>query len=219
MTTELKIMIAIGVFTLSLFAGGVWWMSKVQNPANVMVASETLIPADAASLGPTDAPLIIVEFGDYQCPSCSSAHPAIKALLAEHPNQIRFVFRHFPLMQHPYAVVAAQAAEAAGAQGKYWEMHNWLYEHQNEWSASSNPQPLFSTAATSLGLNVTTFDQAMQAKTATNKIQQGLADGTNIGVDATPTFYLNGRKFSGSMADLKAAVEKNLSNLAPPKAS
>lgn len=214
MTTELKIMLAIGVFTLSLFGGGIYWMSQVQNPANTVVPIEKLISTDSSSTGPTNAPVTLVEFGDYQCPSCSTASVAIKALLAQYPNQVRFVFRHFPLTQHQHAQLAAQAAEAAGTQGKYWEMHNWLYEHQAEWSASSNPQALFSGAATTLGLDMAAFNQSLQNKAFTGKIQQGIADGVSIGVDSTPTFYLNGRQFQGSMADLKIAIEKTLSSSA-----
>lgn len=210
MTTELKIMLAIGVCTLGLFAGGIYWMSQVQNPANVAVAPEKLITADSQTIGPATAPVTLVEFGDYQCPSCSTANTTVKAILAQHPDKIRFVFRHFPLTQHQHAQLAAQAAEAAGVQGKYWEMHHWLYEHQAEWSESTNPQSLFSAAAGTLGLNVESFNQTIQNKTHAGKIQQGVADGMSIGVDSTPSFYLNGKPFQGSMAQLKAAIEQQL---------
>jgi len=210
MTTELKIMIAIGVCTLGLFAGGIYWMSQVQNPANVAVATEKLITSESQSIGPTDAVVTLVEFGDYQCPSCGTANQAVKGLLAEYPDQLRFVFRHFPLTQHQHSTLAAQAAEAAGAQGKYWEMHNWLYENQALWSANANPLTLFSGAATTLGLDVTAFNQAIQNKTHSGTIQQGLADGMSIGVDSTPTFYINGKPFQGSMAQLKSAIEQNI---------
>ena len=203
-------MLAIGVCTLGLFAGGIYWMSQVQNPANVEVAIEKLITPESQSIGPATAPVTLVEFGDYQCPSCSTANPAIKALIAQYPDKIRFVFRHFPLTQHQHATLAAQAAEAAGAQGKYWEMHNWLYEHQAEWSANANPLALFSGAATTLGLDVTAFNQAIQNKTHSGRIQQGLSDGMSIGVDSTPSFYLNGKPFQGSMAQLKTTIEERI---------
>ena len=137
----------------------------------------------------------IVEFGDYQCPSCGAAYPIIKQLQTENPNDIALTYRNFPLTQlHANAQQAAEAAEAAGKQGKYFEMHDKLYETQKEWSTLSNPLDTYVFYAKGLGLDQDKFKQDIEAESYKQVIETDVADGTALGVNATPTFYINGKK-------------------------
>ena len=147
--------------------------------------------------GKTDSKVVLVEYGDYQCPGCGAAYQPIKDVTEKYKDQIAFVFRNFPLTSlHPNARAAAAAAEAAGLQGKYWEMHNMLYEGQNSWgSLSSNDRTAFFTDyAKNLGLDTATFTTDLTADTVGQKINYDIAIGKQIGVNATPTFYLGGNK-------------------------
>ncbi|MEO7617450.1 MAG: thioredoxin domain-containing protein [Candidatus Saccharibacteria bacterium] len=137
----------------------------------------------------------IVEFGDYQCPSCGAAYPIIKQLQSENANDISLIFRNFPLPQlHANALTAAEAAEAAGKQGKYFEMHDKLYETQKDWSTLSNPLDTFVSYAKDLGLDQDKFKQDIEAENYKAIIDTDVADGNALGVNATPTFYINGKK-------------------------
>jgi protein-disulfide isomerase len=208
MTTELKTMIGIGIATLGLFVGGIWWASQYQNPALKAADPARLTRADSPRIGSASAKVTLVEFGDYQCPSCATANPTVKAVMAKYPNEVTFVFRHFPLSQHATAPLAAEAAEAAGAQGKYWEMHNMLYEKQTEWASANAPLDIFTKYAEQLGLNVDQFKTAVTSNSAAGKIQQDSADGSSLGVNSTPTFYINGYPLTGSLQELSATIEK-----------
>jgi protein-disulfide isomerase len=210
MTTELKTIIGIGTLTIGLFIGAIWWMSQGQSPAGGQADPNRLITSDSPRIGSASAKVTLVEFGDYQCPSCAVSHPVVKELLEANPAQVSFVFRHFPLSQHPLAPLAAEAAEAAGEQGKYWEMHNALYERQTEWSVSADPLKVFESYAQTIGLDVAKFTAAINSNKFAGKIQQGLADGNNLGVNATPTFYINGQEYTGTTGGLKQAIQKIL---------
>ncbi len=206
MTNELKVIITIGIATVGLFIGTIWWMTS-QNPDSKIADPALLQRADSHQTSTNSAQVTLVEFGDFQCPSCAAVHPGVKALLAKYPTQLKFVFRNFPLSIHQNAAIAAEAAEAAGAQGKYWEMHDWLYEHESDWNNSTQPQEVFATQAKALGLNVDQFNKALADHTFAKFIQQDIADGNNVGVDATPTFYLNGKKMKNSLNELEAKID------------
>jgi protein-disulfide isomerase len=150
----------------------------------------------------------IVEFGDYQCPSCGAAYPIIKQLQTENANDISLIFRNFPLPQlHANAITAAEAAEAAGKQGKYFEMHDKLYETQKEWSTLSNPLDTFVSYAKGLGLDQNKFKQDVEAENFKAIIDTDVADGNALGVNATPTFYINGKKIdSFAYPNLRDAI-------------
>ncbi len=144
--------------------------------------------------GPADAKVVLVEFGDYQCPSCGAAYPVLKnEILPQFNNKIRFVFKNFPLTQiHKNAMAGANAAEAAGAQGKYWEMHDALYEHQTEWSTASDPTPFFAQYASNLGLDSNRLVSEVKAQKYKDVIQKDMDLGNDLKVQGTPTFYVNG---------------------------
>lgn len=147
--------------------------------------------------GKADSKVVLVEYGDYQCPGCGAAYQPIKDVVEKYKGQMAFVFRNFPLTSlHPNARAAAAAAEAAGLQGKYWEMHDKLYEGQDSWKElSSNDRTTFFTDyAKNLGLDQTKFQADLTAANVSQKINYDMAIGKQLGVNATPTFYLGGKK-------------------------
>jgi protein-disulfide isomerase len=146
--------------------------------------------------GKTDSKVKLMEYGDFQCPTCSLYYPVVKEVYAKYQDKIAFQFRNLPLTQlHNHAFAAARAAEAASMQGKFWEMHDMLYEGQNGWSGSSSPTNTFKQYAKNLGLNETKFmdDFASSSvnKTINNDIDAFKATESDM---ATPTFFLNGKK-------------------------
>jgi len=158
--------------------------------------------------GPADAPLTLVEYGDYQCPYCGAAYPVVKRLQKTLGHKLRFVFRNFPLTQaHPYAMVAAQAAEAAALQGKFWEMHDQIYEHQEFLEPEILP-----VWAKKLGLNVEKFGDDLGLESVAKRIKEDRGSGIRSGVNGTPTFFINGQRHDDSpdFAMLLAALEETL---------
>lgn len=158
----------------------------------------------------TDAKVNLVEFGDYQCPACGAYHTIVKQLLTDMPGKINFIFRNFPLPQHKNSTISSLAAEAAGMQGKFWQMHDKIYENQNSWSDSTNAKDIFIGYADSLGLNVEKFKLNLDSKALSDKVKSDSNDGTLAKVNSTPTFYLNGTKLDnpGGLDDLKKIVEE-----------
>jgi len=156
--------------------------------------------------GPVDAPVTLLEYGDYECPYCGLAHPIVRAVQQEMGNTLRFVFRHFPLTTvHPYAELAAEAAEAAGAQRKFWAMHDLLYENQQQ----LDPPHLLAYAE-SLGLNLKRFGGDLGQHVYAPKIREDFLSGVRSGVNGTPTFFINGVRHDGpwDFATLLAAVQQ-----------
>lgn len=144
--------------------------------------------------GASSAPLQLVEYGDYQCSYCGQAYPAIKAAQQALGDKLTFVFRNFPLPEaHPNAQKAAVAAEAAAAQGKFWEMHDALYEHQNHLDAAH-----LLSYAQELGLDITQFKSDLHKSSVVAKIEADFESGIRSGVNGTPSFFVNGQKYEGS---------------------
>jgi protein-disulfide isomerase len=144
--------------------------------------------------GPASATVTLEEFSDFQCPACGGLEPALRSVVKDYGDRIRLVFRNFPLQMHKYAFIAARAAEAAGQQGKFWEMHDMLYDNQKEWSDSMEPRVQFDAYATRLGLDVQRFRNDMARQELAERINADLQRGNTLGVKGTPTVYLNGRE-------------------------
>lgn len=142
----------------------------------------------------------LVEYGDYQCPICGTFYPVVKQVVEKYHDQITFQFSNLPLPQlHPNTMAASRAAEAAGLQGKYWEMHDLLYTNQNAWATSSNAQAIFESYAQQLGLNLTQFKKDYASQKVNAAINADIAKFKKTGDDeATPTFYLNGDKLDNT---------------------
>jgi protein-disulfide isomerase len=158
--------------------------------------------------GPENAPVTLVEYGDYQCPYCGGAYPILKALQEDFRDQLRFVFRHFPLAQiHPLAEPAAETAEYAGSKAQFWEMHDGLYENQPRLGV-----PLFFELAQDLGLSQDGLRDALENHEFLPRIRRDFMGGVKSGVNGTPSFFINGVRHEGSWGyeDLAAAIESQL---------
>jgi protein-disulfide isomerase len=156
--------------------------------------------------GPADAAVTLVEYGDYECPYCGAAYPIIKAVQSRMADRLRFVFRNFPISTtHPHAEEAAEAAEAAAVQGRFWEMHDLLYENQRR----LRDQDLLGYAET-LGLDVERFDRELADHTHAERVHEDFMSGVRSGVNGTPTFYVNGARYDDSYDSetLLAALER-----------
>ena len=145
--------------------------------------------------GPEDAPLTLVEYGDFQCPSCGEAYPIVKAVQKHFGDRLCFAFRHYPLPQHAMAEPAAEAAEAAAAHDKFWEMHDALYENQADLSTD-----LIASLAGDLQLNETAMEKAMEQHKFGKHIEADISSGDQSGVEGTPTFYINGKQHEGAFS-------------------
>ena len=197
--------IIFSVIVVVVLGGLVAWARIANPPIDVSnVESNSIVAASVHNgniadhtTGSETNKILLVEYGDYQCPSCAGAHPNIKTILDEYGDDITFVFRNFPLTSmHPNARAAAAAAEAAGLQDKFWEMHDMLYEKQNDWSSldASERTIIFNSYATSLGLDLDKFETDFAGEDVNKKISFDLALGKKVGTTATPTFFLNGDK-------------------------
>jgi len=169
-------------------------MSKLKPP----------VGANDHAQGPANAPITVVEYGDYECPYCGEAYPITKELQKRLGNKLRFVFRNFPLAEmHPHAEHAAEAAEAAGAQGKFWEMHDMLYEHQDALEDAD-----LALYAKALKLDVPRFIKDMENHTHVERVRSDFTSGVRSGVNGTPTFFINGTRHDGpfDLSSLLAAI-------------
>ena len=160
-------------------------------------SSELTLPVSAERdhiQGPADAPVTLLEYGDYECPYCGAAYPILKQVQEQMGDRLRFVFRNFPITtSHPHSEQAAEAAEAAASQGKFWEMHDRLYEHQQQLS-----DPDLHDHAEQLGLDVAKFDRELVDHVHADRVREDFMSGVHSGVNGTPTFYLNGSRYDGS---------------------
>ena len=155
--------------------------------------------------GNLDADLVIIEYGDYQCPYCGAAYPILKELMKEFGSQIKFVFRNFPLSEmHEYARAAALAAEAANLQGKFWEMHDAIYENQEDLN-----EAFLLELAEKLKLDLPKFKKDIDSTELADRVDADFESGVVSGVNGTPSFYVNGKKFDGGAEDLIDLLKEN----------
>jgi protein-disulfide isomerase len=155
------------------------------------------LPAHA--IGPENAAVTLEEFGDYQCPPCGIMFPEVKKIEAEYGDKIRFIFRQNPLPQiHKFAITAAHAAEAAGMQGRFWAMHDKLYENQKVWEKADDPRATFIEYARSIGIDVDRFTKDLSSEEADNRLVEDHKRAAALGVTGTPTFFVNGRELKGN---------------------
>jgi protein-disulfide isomerase len=182
---------------------GLWFEGcRLRVPA-AMNLSVVVGKSDHA-LGPEDAPVTLVEYGDYQCPYCADAHSMIKSIAKSMGSQLRFVFRHMPLIEmHPFAQHAAEAAEAAAAQGKFWQMHAAIYAHQSELGSV-----LLHHLAAGLQLDMPRFEADLEARRYRPRVKRDFMGGMRSGVAATPAFFINGNRYDGALdvASMMSAV-------------
>jgi protein-disulfide isomerase len=161
-------------------------------------------------LGNPDAPVTLEEFGDFQCPPCGMLSGPINQLEQDYRPRLRVIFRHFPLTMHRHAREAALASEAAGQQGRFWQMHDVLYREQTVWSEAADVRPLFDAYAGTLGLKIDRFNKDMESDEVKRRVDADHLRGTALGITITPTLFINDRALpnaSLSPASLRAAVE------------
>ena len=171
------------------------------------VVKKVDVPADAASFGPAMGKVTIVEWSDFQCPYCARSAPLVEQIRQAYPKDVRFVFRNFPLPMHPDAAMAARAGVAAQAQGKFWQMHDWMYAHQRELDRAS-----LEKAAASLGMDVARFKAALDSPATEARVAADTQAAQTVGVSATPTFFVNGREHVGGMPfeALKSEIDREI---------
>lgn len=211
MTQEAKIISFIWGVTILIIVGAAILLGKNSPQQTQQVDQALLVRSNSNKISSASGKVTLVEFGDFQCPSCAAAHPYVKQILEDNRGEVAFVFRNFPLAQHQNARIAAQAAEAAGSMGKYWEMHDMLFENQNVWAEDNNALGIFVEYAQKLEMDVNKFKQSVENNKFADKIAQDQSDGNALGVNSTPTFFINGQKYSGGFNDLKTAVDKAMS--------
>lgn len=202
----------------SVLAGlvlSVWSLTKLVGPAGVGEAN--LLDAVSAAdwvRGGQGSKNILVEYSDFQCPACKSYHPWLQQLVKEHGEDFRMVYKHFPLPQHENAKLAAYASEAAGKQGKFWEMHDLLFEHQEKWAEAGDAEEIFSQYAASLGLDLARFKQDRDSSSAKEEVEKDYDSGVMNGIKATPSFFFNGQKIQPrNYNDFVDLIKKNSESL------
>jgi protein-disulfide isomerase len=204
MSNETKIIAGIGLITILLVIGGAILFGNTAGTQKasekITVDQQKLLIAHASEVkGAKDAKVTIVEFSDFQCPACGTLNPIVEKIRTDYKDTVRFVFRHYPLPMHKNSKIAAYAAEAAGEQGKFFEMVNELFSNQKEWSESTEPLTYFGKYAQKLHLNEEQFKQDVTSKKYEKKIQQDITDGDKLGIEATPTFFINNEKITGGL--------------------
>jgi protein-disulfide isomerase len=177
------------------------------------VSADTAKLSDGNYLGPKDSKVTVVEFGDYQCPACAKYHPVLKnEILPQYDGKIKFVFLNYPLPIHKNGQAASQAAEAAGLQGKFWQMHDLLYEKQAEWEKEKDPTKKFEEYAKQIGIDINQYQQDYASQKVADIINNQAALGDAFNIPGTPTFFVNGVQVNNKNGsdDLKQAIEKAL---------
>jgi protein-disulfide isomerase len=216
MSRELVLLLSIGIpiFALILFAA----MRVTSDQEAALARSSTtldtsqLVHPDSPTLGPSDAPVTLVEFLDPECEGCRAAYPLVKELLNSYEGQVRLVVRYVP--RHNNSTLAAIATEAAGAQGQYWEMQELLFQTQPDWGEQTTSQrEAFIGYAGTLGLDVEQFTADLENPTYAAKVERDLQDSLTLGIEGTPTFYVNGRLVTPLSEDtLQRMIEEALPN-------
>ena len=196
------------LLVLGVALGSAWYLKRsATEPGSVTKSSAPASPIANAStavvpgaepphtLGPANAPAQLEEFGDFECPPCGLLHPILEEMHKEFGDQLRITFREFPLVPtHQHALAAASAAEAAGLQGKFWEMHDLIYENQKSWHETFDVRPIFEGYAKQIGLNIERYKTDVNSSAVAERIFQDGKRGHSLGVKGTPTVFLNGRE-------------------------
>jgi len=226
MRKEIKILALIGVLVMvAAVIGANYYRESAQSKRRpTATADNRLVRPDSPSLGPADAPVTLVEFLDPECESCGAFSPVVKKILKDYGGKVRLMVRYMPF--HPNSRLAAAYTEAAGEQGKYWEMQEVLFRRQPEWgeihghgaqaaaTARREPAPvLFERYAAELGLDVERVRAAIAENRYASKVERDMKDGQSLGVSKTPTFFVNGRMLMRfSQQDLKSLIDEELKN-------
>lgn len=222
LTGEAKALIGIGLATLIILVGGIFLVSN-SSPTAIDTTTQkadpkVLVKADSYKKEIKNAKVTVVEFLDFECEACRAAHPTVKLLHEEYKDKVTFVVRYFPLPGHKKSRLAATVADAAGKQGKFWEMHDMLFDNQGEWGneasnvSDETTKEIFLKYAQELNLDTEKITQAYEDKSIADKIQRDINDGNAVGVNGTPTFFINS-SFAGnvmSYEEFKSKIDAEL---------
>ena len=221
MKKEVIILLAVvAIIAIAGVVGASYYRESVQKaPQAGVTQRQELVRSDSATIGPADAKVTIVEFYDPECEACASFHPSVKALLKEFEGKVRYVARYAPF--HKNAKIAAIYTEAAGEQGKYWDMQQKLFEKQGDWGEKHGeaavatpvgpPTAFFDKYAQDMGLNVEQLKASVSDPKHGAKVDRDMSDARAMGVNRTPTFFVNGRKLARlAQLDLRALIVQEL---------
>lgn len=210
--------VIIAFFLLAVLVAGVILYRNASKPQPVTQTESAPVEPGADpphSYGPAEAPVTIEEFGDFQCGACVALHFELKKIKQDYPDRLRIVFRQAPNEKyHKNSMNAARAAEAAALQGRFWEMHDWLYQHQGEWDGRSDPRPVLIDGARAIGLDVKKFEADLDSDVVNERISLDVKRGESLDIPGTPTIYINGESISvsaGRAERLKTAIDQILS--------
>ena len=203
----------IAVVVIGSIFGIVKLASKSQTPGSDNLAITISAINDNENIkGDKEALATLIEYSDFQCPACGSYYPIVKKVTEDLGAKVRFAYRHFPLPQHKNAKLAATVAEAAGKQGKFWEMHDLIFQNQSDWSEEKNAAILFAKYAQDIGLDLARFQTDVASDDIKAKIENDYKSGVKAGVNSTPSFFLNGKKMDNprNYDEFKNAIEQTL---------
>ena len=187
----------IAVIVIGSIFGIIKLASKSQTAGSDNLAiTVSAINDNENTKGDKEALAALIEYSDFQCPACGSYYPILKKVTEDLSAKVRFAYRHFPLPQHKNAKLAATVAEAAGKQGKFWEMHDLIFQNQSDWSEEKNAAILFAKYAQDIGLDLARFQTDVASDDIKAKIENDYKSGVKAGVDSTPSFFLNGKKIA-----------------------
>ena len=198
-----KFVIGIVIATILILVGTVWFVGRTSTPASSDNSSPVSdeqkklleVVSDDYIKGSKDASVTLVEYLDFECEACDAYYPLVKQLAEEFKTDARFVNRYFPLSGHKNGLPSALAVEAASKQGKYWEMHNILFENQKSWGEKQSADPkIFEGYAKQIGLNIEQFKKDVSSREVKDRVERDRSSGQRLGVRGTPTFFLNGDK-------------------------
>ena len=222
MKRYLPFVIVVVVALATFGSGAILYRAKRPQLRNLPESQSVPAKGDQQSAhirGNPDAPVTLEEFGDFQCPPCGQFAGFVEELLKEYDPRLRVVFRNLPLPNHEHAREAALAAEAAGFQGKFWEMHDTLYREQETWSKAPNVRELFESYAGTIGLDLDQFKKDMDGDKARERVDSDHALADSLGIKMTPTLFINNRPVDpkdknpeGVRAEIKAALEEKSKN-------
>jgi protein-disulfide isomerase len=218
MKRYLPFIIVAVVAIATLGSGAMLYRAKLPHPLTIPEDKSVSGKGDAESMhirGNADASVTLEEFGDFQCPPCGSIAGFLDELVKEYDPQLRIVFRNLPLEMHQHAREAALAAEAAGLQGRFWEMHDVLYREQATWSKADNPRELFDSDAGMIGLNLDQFKKDMEGEKVMARVDSDQQRANSLGVQMTPTVFVNDHQIApsdktpeGLRAAIRAAIKE-----------
>ena len=209
-TTAIWATVALGIAVSVLDVMAQSRGSESASPADAL--RDPVLPGDWRQ-GASEAKVVLVEYGDYQCGPCAHYNLLMEKAMVEYGSRVALVFRHFPLRRtHPHAELAARAAEAAGRQGRYWQMHAVLYHRQREWAEVQNPRAVFMGYVQLLGMDAARFVSDLDDQEIAGKVESDYQSGIRAKVDGTPTLFVQGRRapLAGSYAQLRLMLEEAL---------